>query len=59
MTETLSEKTARVGLRIVRKAHPEWGTWAMRRDRTGWIISGDSGTQILAEIEFHFWVIVR
>lgn len=58
MIRTLTEKNARDGLSLQNKAHPEWGTWQLRRGMRYWTIRGRSGERVLDEGEFDFWEIV-
>jgi hypothetical protein len=57
MDKTLTLENATVGIAIVCKDHPEWGTRILDKDRNGWTVRGPRGEHMLDEGEFHFWAL--
>lgn len=55
--QELTIENARIGLRIVSKSNPEWGTCTLKQDRNGWIRKRDGrGCESMLDVaEFHFW----
>jgi hypothetical protein len=54
-TTDLTKENARIGLRIINKANPEWGVATLGRDGQFWTFKNRAGEAVLFEGEFHFW----
>ncbi len=53
----LTIENAKVGLRIVNKANPEWGVATLEHDGHFWIFKNRAGRAVLHTGEFRFWKI--
>lgn len=59
MSTTLTKDNIKLGLEIINRSNPEWGTFRVKQDRNGWIYAARHGEAMLFENELHFWDIVN